>query len=104
MSGKLLDEPLANRHKALVFSQFVDHLRLILPYLDSRGERYQYMDGGIGLNLTAADCVIHMDACSHGQSGIESWDVRLVVWLGLWLCMASATHHRLADTNRHRLV
>ena len=88
--GELLDELLDNRHKALVFSQFVDHLGLIRSYLDSRGVRYQYLDGstpmqerkqrvdafqagegdvflislkagGTGLNLTAADYVIHMD-------------------------------------------
>jgi SNF2 family DNA or RNA helicase len=88
--GELLDELLANRHKALVFSQFVAHLSLIRTYLDSRGVRYQYLDGatpmqerkqrvdafqagegdvflislkagGTGLNLTAADYVIHMD-------------------------------------------
>ena len=88
--GELLDELLANRHKALVFSQFVDHLGLIRAHLDSRGVRYQYLDGstpmqerkvrvdafqagegdvflislkagGTGLNLTAADYVIHMD-------------------------------------------
>ena len=88
--GELLDELLANRHKALVFSQFVAHLSLIRAYLDERGVRYQYLDGstpmherkqrvdafqagegdvflislkagGTGLNLTAADYVIHMD-------------------------------------------
>jgi SNF2 family DNA or RNA helicase len=88
--GELLDELLANRHKALVFSQFVDHLSLIRQELDARGVRYQYLDGstpmqerqkrvnafqagdgdvflislkagGTGLNLTAADYVIHMD-------------------------------------------
>lgn len=88
--GELLDELLENRHKALVFSQFVDHLALIRAELDRRGVRYQYLDGatpmqerkkrvdafqsgdgdlflislkagGTGLNLTAADYVIHMD-------------------------------------------
>ncbi len=88
--GELLDELLANHHKALVFSQFVDHLSLIRQELDARGVRYQYLDGstpmaerqvrvnafqsgdgdvflislkagGTGLNLTAADYVIHMD-------------------------------------------
>jgi len=86
----LLDELLENRHKALVFSQFVDHLTLIRQHLDERGIRYQYLDGstpmqerkrrvdafqagdgdlflislkagGVGINLTAADYVIHMD-------------------------------------------
>lgn len=88
--GEVLDELLDNRHKALVFSQFVDHLSLIREYLDGRGVSYQYLDGstseakrkaavaafqagegdlflislragGSGLNLTAADYVIHMD-------------------------------------------
>jgi SNF2 family DNA or RNA helicase len=88
--AEILDELLENRHKALVFSQFVDHLRLIRAHLDARGIRYQYLDGstpepqrraavaafqagegelflislragGVGLNLTAADYVIHMD-------------------------------------------
>jgi superfamily II DNA or RNA helicase len=88
--GEIVSELLDNRHKALVFSQFVDHLRLIRAHLDGRGIRYQYLDGstpepqrraavaafqagegdlflislragGTGLNLTAADYVIHMD-------------------------------------------
>ncbi len=87
---EILDELLDNRHKALVFSQFVDHLALIRAHLDRRGIGYQYLDGatpeprrraavaafqsgegdlflislragGVGLNLTAADYVIHMD-------------------------------------------
>jgi SNF2 family DNA or RNA helicase len=74
----------------LVFSQFVGHLALIREHLDAQGIRYQYLDGatpirkrataveafqagegdlflislkagGSGLNLTAADYVIHMD-------------------------------------------
>lgn len=87
---QLLDELLANHHKALIFSQFVGHLKLIQQHLDKRGIQYQYLDGttpnnarekrvqafqkgegdvflislkagGVGLNLTAADYVIHMD-------------------------------------------
>jgi SNF2 family DNA or RNA helicase len=87
---RLLDELLDNRHKVLVFSQFVDHLTLIRAQLDARGIAYQYLDGstpmqerkrrvdafqagegdvflislkagGVGINLTAADYVIHMD-------------------------------------------
>jgi SNF2 family DNA or RNA helicase len=88
--ARLVDELLENRHKALVFSQFVDHLSLLRRHLDERGIRYQYLDGatpmqerkrrvdafqagdgdlflislkagGVGINLTAADYVIHMD-------------------------------------------
>jgi hypothetical protein len=88
--ARLLDDLLDNRHKVLVFSQFVDHLSLIRQHLDARGIGYQYLDGatpmaerkkrvdafqggegevflislkagGVGINLTAADYVIHMD-------------------------------------------
>jgi len=87
---KLVSELRENGHKALVFSQFVDHLALIRAHLDQAGFSYQYLDGntpsrerqqqvqdfqagrgdlflislkagGLGLNLTAADYVIHMD-------------------------------------------
>ena len=86
----LVEELIANRHKALVFSQFVDHLDILRKALDAREIVYQYLDGstpqrerkrsvdafqsgegdlflislkagGLGLNLTAADYVIHMD-------------------------------------------
>ncbi len=88
--ARLTDDLLENRHKVLVFSQFVDHLTLIRQYLDKKGIPYQYLDGstpiqerkrrvdafqagegelflislkagGVGINLTAADYVIHMD-------------------------------------------
>ncbi|MBA3014909.1 MAG: DEAD/DEAH box helicase [Proteobacteria bacterium] len=88
--GDLLNDIRDNRHKALVFSQFVDHLAILSAFLDQRGISYQYLDGstpvatrrkrinafqsgegdvflislkagGSGLNLTAADYVIHMD-------------------------------------------
>jgi non-specific serine/threonine protein kinase len=76
-------------HKALVFSQFVQMLRLVRIILDERNIPYAYLDGqtqdrqervdqfqsdssipfflislragGLGLNLTAADYVIHID-------------------------------------------
>ena len=79
-----------NRHKALIFSQFVDFLGLIKKKVEELGLSYQYLDGstplkerqkrvdafqsgegdlflislkagGFGLNLTAADYVIHVD-------------------------------------------
>ncbi len=86
----VVDELLENGHKALVFSQFVKHLTILRNTLDKKGISYQYLDGstptkkrkdyvdafqngegdlflislkagGVGLNLTAADYVIHMD-------------------------------------------
>ena len=88
--GEVLEELLSNNHKALVFSQFVDHLHILRDYLNSQKIAYQYLDGstpakerkkrvdafqagegdvflislkagGTGLNLTAADYVLHMD-------------------------------------------
>ena len=88
--SQVVDELLKSRHKALVFSQFTGHLALIREYLDKKGIVYKYLDGttptkerqrqvetfqegegdlflislkagGLGLNLTAADYVIHMD-------------------------------------------
>jgi superfamily II DNA or RNA helicase len=88
--GDLLDDLLPSQHKVLVFSQFVRHLALVREVLEARGVRYQYLDGatpmaarkvaveafqkgdgevflislkagGFGLNLTAADYVVHMD-------------------------------------------
>lgn len=86
----LVSDLLESKHKALIFSQFTKHLALIRQMLDSQGISYQYLDGstplkqrniaienfqngqsdlflislkagGVGLNLTAADYVIHMD-------------------------------------------
>jgi superfamily II DNA or RNA helicase len=87
---ELAEELRDNGHRALVFSQFVDFLELTREVLDERGIRYSYLDGstpkevrhtrvdefqngdnelflislkagGFGLNLTAADYVIHLD-------------------------------------------
>jgi SNF2 family DNA or RNA helicase len=88
--NELLEELKLNNHKALIFSQFVGHLQLIKQHIEEKGFSYQYLDGstpqkqrqqrvnafqngegdvflislkagGSGLNLTAADYVIHMD-------------------------------------------
>jgi SNF2 family DNA or RNA helicase len=87
---ELVEELSQNQHRALVFSQFVDFLALVRERLEERGIRYEYLDGstpqvqrqarvaafqtgdaplflislkagGFGLNLTAADYVIHLD-------------------------------------------
>jgi SNF2 family DNA or RNA helicase len=79
-----------NGHRALVFSQFVTHLSIVRKALEKVGYTYCYLDGstssnkreaevrrfqngqvdfflislkagGLGLNLTAADYVIHLD-------------------------------------------
>ena len=79
-----------NGHKALIFSQFVRHLRIVEQWAIANGVPYQYLDGstpgpkrdeavqafqrgegdiflislkagGTGLTLTAADYVLHLD-------------------------------------------
>lgn len=86
----LVQELAENEHRALVFSQYVDFLAKVRERLDEHGIEYQYLDGstnsnerseqvdrfqngkaplflislkagGVGLNLTAADYVIHLD-------------------------------------------
>ncbi|MEZ6031893.1 MAG: C-terminal helicase domain-containing protein [Planctomycetaceae bacterium] len=88
--SETIDELIENKHKALVFSQFVDHLAILRTELERKNIAYQYLDGstsmkdrkkaveafqngegdvflislkagGTGLNLTAADYVLHMD-------------------------------------------
>lgn len=86
---ELVEEVEAGGHKVLIFSQFVSMLKLMATVLDQDKIRYEYLDGsttdrptridrfqedptvsaflislkagGSGLNLTAADTVIHFD-------------------------------------------
>lgn len=87
--AELLEEIREGGHRVLIFSQFVSMLTLLREQLDARGVGYCYLDGatkerqrevdtfqtdesklaflislkagGTGLNLTAADTVIHFD-------------------------------------------
>jgi SNF2 family DNA or RNA helicase len=89
MLMELIVEALESGHKILVFSQFVEMLKIIRPYLEEQNITYEYMDGktkdrhkhvdsfnndprvkvflislktgGTGLNLTSADTVILVD-------------------------------------------
>jgi hypothetical protein len=87
---EIVDELIENKHRALVFSQFIGHLSIVRNKLEEKNISYQYLDGstpiddrakivkdfqsgkgdlflislkagGLGLNLTAADYVIHLD-------------------------------------------
>ncbi|HFA51718.1 MAG TPA: DEAD/DEAH box helicase [Bacteroidetes bacterium] len=88
--AETVEELIAEGHKILVFSQFVKHLKLVREWVEEQNISYQYLDGstplgqrdksirafqsgegdlflislkagGFGLNLTAADYVIHLD-------------------------------------------
>jgi superfamily II DNA or RNA helicase len=87
---QVVEDLVAEGRRALMFSQFVQHLSLVREALDARGVPYAYLDGstptpqraaavdrfqqgglplflislkagGTGLNLTAADTVLHLD-------------------------------------------
>ncbi|ATB33758.1 DEAD/DEAH box helicase [Melittangium boletus] len=87
---ELLEELRSEGHRALVFSQFTSHLALVREELERAGFSHQYLDGstpagarakriqafqegegdvflislkagGTGINLTAADYIIHLD-------------------------------------------
>ena len=85
----MIEEIIAENHKVLVFSQFVKMLHIIRDYLEEQAIEFTYLDGstknreevvdkfqndediriflislkagGVGINLTAADYVIHYD-------------------------------------------
>jgi SNF2 family DNA or RNA helicase len=88
--GETVRELRENGHKALIFSQFVRHLRIVEQWMIENEIPYQYLDGstpgpkrdeavqafqrgegdvflislkagGTGLTLTAADYVLHLD-------------------------------------------
>jgi non-specific serine/threonine protein kinase len=87
--SEMLEDIIAEGHRALVFSQFVRMLSILRRHLDRQGVVYEYLDGrtihrkehvdrfqtdesvraflislragGTGLNLTGADYVIHYD-------------------------------------------
>jgi len=86
---QLVAEAVEGGHRVLVFSQFVQMLQVLVPMLGERGWNFCYLDGatknrsevvrrfqedntipvflislkagGVGLNLTGADTVIHVD-------------------------------------------
>jgi non-specific serine/threonine protein kinase len=86
---EMIEEIISEDHKVLIFSQFVQMLQIIKRYFDGNNIPYAYLDGstknrekavtdfqgnkkiktflislkagGVGLNLTAADYVIHYD-------------------------------------------
>ncbi len=86
---EILNEAIEGGHRVLVFSQFVEMLQILVPVLAEKGVNFCYLDGktkrrgevvakfqdnedipvflislkagGVGLNLTGADTVIHID-------------------------------------------
>lgn len=86
---EMLEEIISEGHRILLFSQFVEMLKIMRRWLDRKGIRYEYLTGetkdretivtrfnrddsipiflislkagGTGLNLTGADYVIHYD-------------------------------------------
>ena len=133
---ELVDELLRNRHKALVFSQFIGHLDKVREALDARGVRYQYLDGavpapqratrvaafqagdgdlflislkagGTGLNLTAADFVIHLDPwwnpAVEDQASDRAHRIGQSRPVTIYrLVVADSIEERILDLHRHK--
>ncbi len=87
--SELVTQAVEGSHRVLIFSQFVEMLQVLVPMLGEAGHKFCYLDGstknrgdvvkqfqesddipvflislkagGVGLNLTAADTVIHVD-------------------------------------------
>jgi SNF2 family DNA or RNA helicase len=87
--AEILDEAVSGGHRILVFSQFVENLKLIRSFLEKEKIKFCYLDGqtrdrvelcerynndssitvflislkagGTGLNITGADTVVHFD-------------------------------------------
>ena len=116
---ELVDEMIAGGHRALVFSQWPTLLKLVRAELEARGIGHLYLDGqtrgrqelveawnaadgppvflislkagGSGMNLTGADCVVHLDP----------W------WNPAVEAQATARAHRIGQTrsvNSYKLV
>ena len=97
--SELVRDCVGEGHRALIFSQFTEMLGHLTAWADEEGLRYEYLDGstkdrqeridrfqakdgpplffislkagGTGLNLTAADYIIHFDPC-----GTRPWSSR----------------------------
>ncbi len=100
--AEMLDDVIAEGHKILVFSQFVRMLTILRRHCDANAISYEYLDGrttnrekcvarfqedesvklflislkagGTGLNLTAADYVIHYDPWWNPAVEIQATD------------------------------
>ena len=131
-----LDELRESRHKVLVFSQFVRHLKLIEEHLVEAGIPYQYLDGatsakaraeriaafqagrgdaflislragGVGLNLTAADYVIHMDPwwnpAAEDQASDRAHRIGQTRPVTIYRLVAKGTiEEQIVDLHRHK--
>ncbi len=121
---------------SLVFSQFIGHLDKVREALDARGVRYQYLDGavpapqratrvaafqagdgdlflislkagGTGLNLTAADFVIHLDPwwnpAVEDQASDRAHRIGQSRPVTIYrLVVADSIEERILDLHRHK--
>ncbi len=134
--AETLDELRQGNHKVLVFSQFVRHLKLVEERLVEKGIPYQYLDGstsakaraeriaafqagdgdaflislragGVGLNLTAADYVIHMDPwwnpAAEDQASDRAHRIGQTRPVTIYRLVAKGTiEERIVDLHRHK--
>ena len=86
--AELAAELVANGHKALVFSQFVDFLALLREPLDAAGIAYQYLDG----STPAAERTRRVDAFQNGEGHLFLISLKAGGGFGLNLTVAELRH------------
>ena len=115
---ELLDELLAEGHRALVFSQFTSYLDLVRADLDAHGIRYEYLDGSTRRRAAvvdafrAGDAPVFLISLKAGGFGLTLTEADYVFLLDPWWNPAAEAQavdraHRIGQTrpvNVYRLI
>lgn len=115
---ELLDELVAEGHRALVFSQFTSYLDLVRADLDAHGIRYEYLDGSTRRRADVVDAFRTGDApvflisLKAGGFGLTLTEADYVFLLDPWWNPAAEAQavdrtHRIGQTrpvNVYRLI
>ncbi len=110
----LLEEVVAEGHKALVFSQFTSFLAILRKELDAKGIRYEYLDGGtrrreevVGRfqSAPAGECPLFLISLKAGGFGLNLTAADYVFLLDPWWNPAVETQaidrtHRIGQTRK----
>ncbi|WP_299088439.1 DEAD/DEAH box helicase [uncultured Microbacterium sp.] len=115
---ELLDELVAEGHRALVFSQFTSYLDLVRQDLDAHGIRYEYLDGSTRRRTEVVeafrmgDAPVFLISLKAGGFGLTLTEADYVFLLDPWWNPAAEAQavdrtHRIGQTrpvNVYRLI
>ncbi len=113
-----LDDVIAERHRALIFSQFTSFLRKAASRLDAAGVAYEYLDGStlrraeVIDRFRSGDAPVFLISLKAGGFGLNLTEADYVFLLDPWWNPATETQavdrtHRIGQTrpvNVYRLV